>query len=139
MNKNKFTLVTLKVVKENIMKNKKTIYNPIFISGLSYKDRYDLYFRFFNKDFNENYKGQLINCEKLENELELKTNSLIIIENIHFLSNDLSNQEKILDLINECLKKEIQIIIGSNFDNNELNLESKLQNRLNWGILLSLE
>lgn len=136
--KNKFVLATLKVVKENIMENKKVIYNPIFISGLSYNDRYNLYFRYFNKDFNKEHKGQIINCEKLES-IELKTKHLIIIENIDLLKNDLIKQKKILDLVNECLEENIQIIIGSNINKDELKLEEKLQNRLEWGLLLYLE
>lgn len=136
--KNKFVLTTLNVVKENIMKNKDVIYNPIFISGLSYKERFDLYFRYFNKDFNKEHKGQIIKCEK-EGNIELMTKHLLIIENIDLLKDDLIKQEKILDLINECLEKKIQIIIGSNINKDELRLEKKLQNRLEWGLLLYLE
>lgn len=136
--KNRLAITTLNVIKRNIMDNKEVIYNPIFISGLSYKDRCDLYFRYFNKDFNKEHRGQIIKCEELEN-VELITKDLIIIENIDSISEDLSKQEQILDLINKCLDKKIQIIIGSNLDKNELKLEEKLQCRLEWGLLLYLE
>ncbi len=138
IDKNKFVLTALNIIKKNVMENKELIYNPVVIYGMSYKDRYNLYFRYFNKDFNKEYKGQIINCEKLES-IEVKTKHLIIIENIDLLKDYLIKQKQILDLINECLDEKIQIIIGSNLVKEELKLEEKLQSRLEWGLVLHLE
>lgn len=133
--KNKFTMICLNITNENIKKNRKPIYNPIFLSGLTYEDRYNI----FTDMFNLNDNIQMIDCRKIDLESNINTKILMIIENIEAITNNLLLQTKIFNMINEGLDKDIQIIICSNLDENELKLEDRLKSRLSWGIRLYLE
>lgn len=133
--KNKFAMTCLNITSENIKKNRKPIYNPIFLSGLTYEDRYNI----FTDMFNLNDNIQMIDCRKIDLESNINTKILMIIENIEAITNNLLLQTKIFNMINEGLDKDIQIIICSNLDENELKLEERLKSRLSWGIRLYLE
>lgn len=135
--KNKFALITLKSVEDNIRKSNKPIYNPVTIIGLNRQERFRLFFIVFNKSFNKLHKSKYINCNDLD-----KINyevDLIIIEEIDNISNNQKLQEKLIDIINNCLENNIQMILCLNKDKDELILDERLKCRLEWGIKLILE
>lgn len=138
--KNKFTFACLQVVKENIMKGGKPQYNPVCMSGLTKEERYKIFFRFFNKDFNRLHKSRYISCQDIKIDEEFDFNKdLVIIENIQFMVENIQLQKKICNIINKCLEKNIQIILCSNENIEELKLEENLKCRLTWGISLYLK
>lgn len=138
--KNKFALVCLQNVKENISKNRKLAYNPVYLSGLSKEERYRIFFMFFNKEFNHLYKSIYISCKEIKVDESFDFNKdLIIIEDIELLANNGLLQEKIYSIINNCLKNNIQVILCSNVNVDELIVEERLKCKMKEGILLYLE
>lgn len=137
---NKFALTCLQVIKENISKGSKPLYNPVCISGLSKQKRFEIFWRLFNKEFNRLYKSRYISCEdiKIDEEFDFKKD-LVIIENIELLFGNSQLQDKIRNIINECLENNIQIILCSNENIEDLILEEHLKCRLTWGISLYLK
>lgn len=134
--KNKFSLVCLQAIKDNISKDKKRLYNPVCISGLSKEER----FKIFCKLFNKLDKSRYISCEDIKKDEEFDfSRDLVIIENIQFLVGNKQLQKKVCNIINECLEHNIQIILCSNENVEELILEDYLKSRLTWGISLYLK
>lgn len=116
-------------LKENIMKGEKPTYNPVYLFGLSKKERYRIFFAFFNKDFNQFYKGRYISCCKIELEGRSYSNyDFIILENLEFLVDYPELLEKVYSIINDCIKNEILIILCSDIDIHYLLSESNFKN-----------
>ena len=133
---NKFSLVCLQSIKENIGKGKKPLYNPVCISGLSKKER----FKIFCKLFNKLDKCRYISCRDIKKDEKFDFNKdLVIIEDIQVLVDNEQLQKEICNIINECLEHNIQIILCSNENIEELILEEHLKSRLTWGISLYLK
>lgn len=142
VNKNKYAVACLKVTKENIIKNRKPVYNPIYLMGLSRKERYGIFWRLFNHDFNHMYKDRYryISCENMNIDEEYELNKdLIIIEDIDLLVNNDLLQEKVCNMINNCLQNNIQIILCSNKDIDDLELNENLKCRSKWGLAVYLQ
>lgn len=138
--KNKFSLVCLQFIKENIMKGREPIYNPVCISGLSKEERFKIFWRLFNKEFNKLHKSRYVSCKDIKIDEEFDFNKdLVIIENIESLVGNSQLQDKIRNIINECLERNIQMILCSNEKIEDLIIEDHLKSRLTWGILLHLE
>lgn len=137
---NKFILVCLQAIKENINNGKEPIYNPVCISGLSKGDRTKIFQKLFDKGFNDFHKIKCISCNdiKINEEFDFNYN-LIIIENIQFLVDNHPFQRKICDIVDKCLKNNIQIILCSDINTENLKLNEKLKCRLTWGISLYLK
>lgn len=140
LQKNRFAFNCLFVAQDNIVKENKPIYNPICMFGLSKQDRYAFFFRVFNKDFNKLHKSRYVSCKdiKLDEEFDLNVD-LVIIENVHLSVDDIKLQEKICNIINECLERNIQIILCSDLSIENLAVGDKLKSRLSSGISLHLE
>lgn len=140
LQKNRFAFNCLFVAQDNIVKGNNPIYNPICMFGLSKQDRFVFFFRVFNKDFNKLHKSRYVSCKNIKSDEEFDLNvDLVIIENVQFLVDDIKLQEKVCSIIDECLERNIQIILCSDLDTQDLVIGDKLKSRLSWGILLHLE
>ena len=140
MNEKNRCLLLLQVIKDNIAKGNKPIYNPFCMFGLTKKERFSIFFRYFNKSFNSKYKIKYISCEKInENDILNGEKKLVIIENIDYLENDENMQRDIYyALINDFLKDRTQFILCSDKYVENLNLEEKLKNILKSGLCIKL-
>lgn len=140
MEKNKFAIATLQAVKENVMKHKKPIYNPVYITGLTREERFRIFFTFFNKDFNSVCKGKKISCKELKKKEEIEINrDLIIMEDVDVISNKSILQEKLYNILNNCIKNNVQVILCTNEHVDNLAFYSQLKSVILSGITLYLE
>lgn len=142
--KNKFTRVLFNVVKENIMRGKKPIDNPIFIYGLNIQERFNFFWRVFDKDFNKTYKEKYkyINCKDFIefNQIDKNEKVMIIIENIDCLTNDNTAQKKLYNFIIDCMvDTNIQLILCSSNHIDNLDIEKCLKAEILSGIVVNLE
>lgn len=140
---NRFLLILLKVVKENIIKNKKPIYNPIYIYGTTKKDRFEMFWRTFNKDFNKSYKEQYryISCKNtsVDDKLE-KDKKMIILEEIDYLADNNVLQKKVYDWLTDCIfETNTQIIICSNEYLDDIDFDEHLKARIKSGLSIELK
>ncbi len=135
---NKFTLALLRCTKENIIENKKPLYNPIYLHGANSKDRFRIFFVLFDKAFNKQFKGQskYISCKKISIEDKLdKDKKMIIIEDIDYLVGNEPLQEKIYNWLTECLfDTDTQVILCSDEHVDNLDLNEHLKCRIKSGI-----
>lgn len=138
--KNRFALTAIKIIKENIIKNRRPNYNPAYISGLTKQERFRIFWMFFNKEFNRLHKSRYFSCEdiKIDEEFDFKKD-LVIIENIEYIVDNTELQEKIKNMINECLENNVQIILCSDANVDDLKLDEHLKCRMKWGLMLYLE
>lgn len=137
--KNKFAIVTIQTIKENIINDKMPIYNPLFLNGLDKGNRSQFFFRTFTKDFNSAYKDkfQYFSCDEICID-KVKNKKFIIIENFEFLNNNITLQEKMLEIINYCLNEFIQVILCSNDNIENLKINNNLKNKLMHGLEIYL-
>ena len=139
-NEKNFILVCLRTIKENIMIGRKPNYNPVSISGASKQERFELLWRVFNKVFNKLHTSRYVSCKDINIDEEFNFNKdLVIIENIELLVGNSQLQDKICNIINECLENNIQIILCSNENIEDLVIEEHIKCRLRWGISLYLK
>ena len=139
-NEKKFCLACLETVKENIIKGRKPIYNPICMLGLSEEKRYELICSVFDKEFKKLHTIKYISCEEIKIEEEFDCNKeLIMIENIELSVGNSKLQEKIANIINDCLENNTQMILCSNENIEDLILEEHIKCRLKWGLSLYLK
>lgn len=123
---NKFAFAILNNVKENIEKNKPPRYNPIFLTGLNENKRDSIF-----NDIFDSYTP--LPCDEISMD-SIKNSNLIIIENIERLVNDKSLQDETRKLIDYCLNQEVQIILCSNIDLEDLKVDERLKNRMSNGL-----
>lgn len=138
--KNKLSYTTIRIVKDNIINSKKPLYNPIILVGLDKGLRYRIFWSIFNKEFNREHKSTYIysSCDKLDLSL-VQNKKLVIVENIELLSGDKGLQNKIEELLLVCLEQNIQIILCSNVDINNLEIDKLLLSKMLYGLTLHLE
>ncbi len=87
--KNKLVYCVLQIVKENVLKNKEPLYNPIILTDLVKVKRYRFFFTVFNKDFNSKYKS-FVHYDVIDAidaiDLEMVSKKkLIIVENVQMI------------------------------------------------------
>jgi len=130
------------MVKDNIVNNKNSIYNPIVFIGLDRYKRYTLFWSIFNKEFNKEYKNsyRYLCCnEEFLKEIsdDIKVNiffdvKLVIIEKLDFIEGDISSEFKLFNFIVKCIEEDKQVIIclNKNISDNHfsINFRQKLEN-----------
>lgn len=135
---NRFALTLLQIVKETIIKNKKPLYNPIYIYGATKNDRFEMFWRTFNKDFNKLYKEhyKYISCKNMSIDDKLaKDKKMIILEEIDCLADNDLLQKKVYNWITDCIfETNAQIIICSNEYVDDLDLDEHFKARIKSGI-----
>lgn len=137
---NKFALACLRTINENIMAGRKPIYNPVCMLGLSKEKRFELIDSVFHEDFNKLYTSRYVSCCEIKTEKDFDFNKdLVIIENIELLVGNSLLQDKVCNIINECLENDVQIILCSNENIDDLELEKSVKCRLKWGLSLHLK
>lgn len=135
LEKNKFVYALLCIIKEDIIKNKEPISNPITLIGLDKSKRYRLFLCFFDKSFNSQYKS-LVNYCTIDNiDLEeVSKKKLIILENIHEIEKNKKMQDKLHKLLNLCLKLKVQIVLCSDKNIEKLNIDGILKSKMLSGL-----
>lgn len=138
--KNKFSYATIRTVKENIILSKEPLYNPIALVGLDRGLRYRIFWSIFDKDFNREHRGIYLysTCDKIDIN-SIKDKRLVIVENIELLNNNEELQTKIKELVMFCIKENIQVILCSNVDIKNLEIEEILKSKILYGLTLYLE
>ena len=105
LEKNKMVYCVLQIVKDNVMKNKKPLYNPIILTDLVKVKRYRFFFTVFNKDFNSKYKSfvhyDVIDAIDLE---MVSKKKLIIVENVQMIVKNKNYQDKLNKLLDLCFR-----------------------------------
>ena len=86
------------------------------------------------------HKVGYVSCKDIKIGEDFNINKgVIIIENIELLVGNIKLQDKICNIINECLEGNIQMILCSNENIDDLILEEHIKCRLKWGLLLYLK
>ncbi len=135
LEKNKIAYTLLGIVKESIIKSKEPIYNPIALIGLNKGKRHRFFFRIFDKDFNTQYKS-LVNygsIAKIDLEMVSKK-KLIILENIHEIVGNKNMQNKLHELLELCFKFKVQVILCSDANIEELDVDEVLKSKMLYGL-----
>lgn len=135
LEKNKFVYALLCIIKEDIIKNKEPIYNPLALIGLDKASRYNFFFRIFDKSFNSQYKSFIV--YKTIDSIDLANiskNKLIILENIHEIEKNKKMQDKLHKLLNLCLKLKVQVVLCSDKNIEKLNIDEILKSKMLSGL-----
>ena len=137
---NKFAYTAIMLIKQNIIKSIEPVNNPVTIIGLNKKLRYHILWSIFDKKFNEIYRQTYIysSLDKLELN-EIKNKRLVIIEELELLSGNQQLQNKMKELLKVCFERKIQIVLCSNININDLEIDELLKNKMLCGLLLHLE
>lgn len=137
MNKIAFSVLTL--IKENIKTNKSPLYNPVLLKGLDKKDRFRYFWSTFNKDFNQSYKDiyQYVTCEEIDMD-NILGKKLVIIENVQEIEKDLELEIKLIEIVNYCVKENIQLVICSDIDINDLGISELSKSKLMSDLIIHL-
>ncbi len=103
--KNKMVYCVLQIVKDDVMKNKEPLYNPIILTGLVKVKRYRFFFTVFNKDFISKYKFLVYygTIEAIDLEMVSKK-KLIIVENVQMIVKNKNYQDKLNKLLDWYFK-----------------------------------
>ena len=114
--KNKLVYCVLQIVKENVLKNKEPLYNPIILTGLVKVKRYRFFFTVFNKDFISKYKS-FVHYDVIDAiDLEMVSNKkLIIVENVQMIV-------------------KIQVVLGSDLNIQELEIDEVVKSKILYGL-----
>lgn len=135
----KFVFCILNSIKENIENNKSPIYNPVLLEGLDKEKRFRYFWSTFNKDFNQVYKDtyrygaiEELNIDSIVNK------KLIIIENVQGIEEDINLEKRLIEIVNYCLKEDIQLIICSDIDINDLGVSEYIKCKLMSGLSIQL-
>ena len=140
--KNKLIYTTIRIVKENVINSKEPLYNPIVLVGLDRGLRYRIFWYIFNKEFNRKYKGiyTYSSCDKIDLDT-VQNKKLVIVESIELLSGSEVLQNKIRELLMICSKQKIQIILCSDVDISDLEIDEILKSKMlpELGLTLHLE
>ena len=130
----------MQTVKENIIKSKAPIYNPIMLIGLDKIKRFRIFYVIFDKAFNSKYKKYVTytTVEKIEIE-KVKEKRLIILENIHEISKNKDMQDKLCKLLDLCFKLKIQVVLCSNDNINDLEFDKLVKSKMLYGLTTYLE
>lgn len=138
--KNKFAYSTIKNVKENIIKSKEPLHNPIVLNGLNKALRYRIFWSIFDKEFNQKYKGIYMYsaCDKLTL-AKLKSKKLVIVENIELLIKNETLQNKMKELLKIYFEQKIQVILCSDRDIKSLEINELIKSKMQYGLILYLK
>lgn len=131
---NKFVCTLIQMVKENVIKNKEPIHNPITLIGLNKEKRYRFFWCFFDKDFNSQYKSFISygTIDKMDLESVYKK-KIIIIENVHSIVGNKEQQNKLQELLDRCFKLKIQVILCSDESVDELEIDEVVKSKMLYG------
>ncbi len=140
LEKNRMATIFLRTIKDNVIKGKEPTANPILLIGLDKIDRFRFFFVIYDKEFNSKYKHLLsyTTIEKINLE-DIKDKKIIILENIQKIVGHKNLQDKLHELLNLCLKLKIQVILCSNENINDLQMDELLKSKMLYGIQLYLE
>ncbi len=135
--KNKLVYCVLQIVKENVLKNKEPLYNPIVLIGLVKVKRYRFFFTVFNKDFNSKYKFLVYygTIEAIDLEMVSKK-KLIIVENVQMIVKNKKYQDKLNKLLELCFKLKIQVVLGSDWNIQELEIDEVVKCKILYGLVV---
>ena len=70
---------------------------------------------------------------------KVKEKRLVIIENIHELSQNKEIQNKLLELLNLCFRLKIQVILCSDNNINNLKLDELVKSKMLYGLTVELK
>ena len=129
--KNKLVYCVLQIVKENVLKNKEPLYNPIILTGLVKVKRYRFFFTVFNKDFISKYKS-FVHYDVIDAiDLEMVSNKkLIIVENVQMIVKNKNYQDKLNKLLDWYFKQKIQVVLGSDLHIQELEIDEVVKSKI---------
>lgn len=136
LEKNKFVCALIQTTKENVIRNKEPINNPITLIGLNKAKRYRLFLYFFDKDFNSQYKSFISygTIDKMDLESVYKK-KIIIIENVHDIVGNKDQQDKLQELIDLCFQLKIQVILCSDESVDELEIDEVAKSKMLYGLV----
>ena len=130
---NAWALAALKTVIED-----KNYYNPVYIYGKEGVGKSHLLNATINAIVERN-KVVFLSAKELSDDIienvMLSDSDYVLIDDLHLLPKDKALEEKIAMLIEENKK---QLIITSTISPNSLEVSSKLQERLQWGLTTSI-
>lgn len=138
--RNRFSIAAIRSIKDNIINNQNPTYNPTCLIGLDRIKRYEVFFRIFDKKFKAEHRDEMmyVTCDELDLN-RAKTKKLIIIEELELLENNKEAQSELHELINMCLKENIQLILCSNKEIKDLDVEELLKSKMMYGLQLYLK
>ncbi len=137
---NKFAYTTIMLIRQNVIKSIEPLHNPVTMIGFNKALRYRIFWSIFDKEFNKNYKQTYIysSCDKLEID-KIKNRKVVIIDNIELLIDNDVLQNKMKELLKKSFEQKIQIIICSNSNVEDLEIDESLKRKMLCGLVLHLK
>ena len=138
---NKFAFHACKETIKNLGK----LYNPLILYGSNTKDLKHLLNACYNYIISDTDKKLLYvtGKELIDNlnnsKIDKYTNiNILIIEDIQELENNSNAQKEFLHIFNNLYNEDKQIIMSSNKELDELNIEERLKTRTKWGLTVKV-